>query len=175
MTKNDKPDRKWLTDFPVELEADDSVTRRDLLRFLLLVSGGLAAGNAFVLAKSAAERPAVHRTLEVCGADSLRPGQWRLFNYPDEQTPAMLIRRLSGEYIAFLQKCPHLACPVAYSPGGDGAPERIACHCHNGRFDIATGKGVAGPPRELRPLRRVVLEIRDGKVMATGLADRETS
>ena len=83
-------------------------------------------------------------------------------------TPAILVRRESGELVAFQQKCTHLACPVAYEASRAGQPEHLSCHCHNGRFDVATGEGVSGPPRELRPLGRVALEVDRGRVYAVG-------
>ena len=80
----------------------------------------------------------------------------------------MLIRRLNGDFIAFQQKCTHLACPVAYEKGKDGKGEGLSCHCHNGSFDINTGEGLTGPPRELRPLPRLKLKIEGDKVFAIG-------
>jgi arsenite oxidase small subunit len=102
-------------------------------------------------------------------ATQLATGAWRVFAYPDAETPAILIRREGGELVAFQQKCTHLACPVAYERSKAGEDECLSCHCHNGRFDVATGKGVSGPPRELRPLRRVELTVEGGELYATGL------
>ena len=111
--------------------------------------------------------------VELGASDQLAPGQWRVFRYPDDKTPAILVRRESGELVAFQQKCTHLACPVAYQPGREGQAECLSCHCHNGRFDVATGKGVSGPPRELRPLARVALESKNGRLYAVGLLHPE--
>lgn len=162
---------KWREDFPFESEGDDIIARRDFIRFLGVVSAGFALGNGALLARAVFGREEPGARRDLCAADDLAPGAWRVFQYPDEQTPAILVRRQSGEWIAFLQKCPHLACPVAYQPAGDGHGERLACHCHNGSFDIASGRGVSGPPRELRPLRRVLLEVSAGRVIATGLQE----
>jgi arsenite oxidase small subunit len=162
-------DPKWREDFPYESENDEYITRRDATRFLLLVSGGLALGNAliWVRAQLSSDEPALR--LELGAAHQLEPGEWRAFHYPDERTPAILIRRESGELVAFQQKCTHLACPVAYERSRTGQAECLSCHCHNGRFDVATGKGVSGPPRELRPLARIALETRDGHLYAVGI------
>jgi arsenite oxidase small subunit len=48
--------------------------------------------------------------------------------------------------------------------------KRFLCPCHNGSFDLETGKPLAGPPR--RPLPRILLEIRDGALYATGVETR---
>lgn len=161
---------KWREDFPYESENDDHITRRDATRFLLLVSGGLAFGNALVWLRARSDHDATAVARDLGPPDQLAPGEWRVFAYPDAITPAILVRRDSGELVAFEQKCTHLACPVAYEPrrGSDG--EHLSCHCHNGRFDVATGEGVSGPPRELRPLRRIELGVTDGRLFAVGLS-----
>jgi nitrite reductase/ring-hydroxylating ferredoxin subunit len=80
----------------------------------------------------------------------------------------MLIRRLDGEFVGFLQKCTHLACPVAYEQNRDGKGEGLSCHCHNGSFDINTGEGLAGPPKGLRPLPMLKLKVENDRIFAVG-------
>jgi Rieske Fe-S protein len=41
------------------------------------------------------------------------------------------------------------------------------CPCHEGYFDLMTGRAIAGPPG--RPLPRITLEIRGSDVYATGV------
>lgn len=160
---------KWREDFPYESEGDDFVTRRDFTRFLCVISAGFATGNGWILWKSRKKKSdQVLPVVEVCKTADLEPGKWMVFHYPDDLTPAMLIRRLNGEWTAFLQKCTHLACPVAYEKNRDDKGEALSCHCHNGTFDIDTGEGVSGPPRELRPLPRLKVEIDGDRVMVTG-------
>ena len=160
---------KWREDFPYEQEGDDFITRRDFTRFLCVVSAGLVTGNAYILWKSRHGGGNETPVVEICRTADLQPGKWMVFNYPDDKTPAMLIRRLNGEFIAYVQKCTHLSCPVAYEPNKEGG-EALTCHCHNGQFDIDTGKGIAGPPRDLRPLPRLKLRIDGDRVMAVGFA-----
>lgn len=162
-------DPKWREDFPYESENDEHITRRDAARFLVVVSGGLALGNGLIWARSLLGSEAPAARVDLGAADQLAPGAWRVFAYPDERTPAILVRRESGELVAFQQKCTHLACPVAYERTTADEGECLSCHCHNGRFDLATGKGVSGPPRELRPLVRVELETQGGRLYAVGL------
>ncbi|HMZ51148.1 Rieske (2Fe-2S) protein [Candidatus Sumerlaeota bacterium] len=169
MSQAEYPTPKWREDFPIEQEYDDFITRRDFVRFLGLVSAGLMVGSASVVVSSLTHEEGPFPEVEVTGAGDLKPGAWMVFRYPNEKTPAILIRRENGEYISFLQKCPHLACPVTYHRSDGEEGEHIGCHCHNGKFEIETGQGIQGPPRELRPLRQVVLK-RDGdRVIATGL------
>jgi len=164
---------KWREDFPYESEGDDYITRRDFTRFLTIISAGFVTGNGWILWKARKHRDEVPPVVEICKVSDLQPGKWMVFRYPDEKTPAMLIRRLNGEFIAFLQKCTHLACPVAYEKGARGKAEALTCHCHNGEFDIENGEGIAGPPRELRPLPRLALRLDGDRVMATGFQYRK--
>jgi nitrite reductase/ring-hydroxylating ferredoxin subunit len=48
--------------------------------------------------------------------------------------------------------------------------ERYFCPCHNGSFDLETGKPLAGPPR--RQLARINLEIVNDTIYATGVEFR---
>jgi Rieske Fe-S protein len=45
--------------------------------------------------------------------------------------------------------------------------QRIYCPCHEGIFEMATGRPLAGPAR--RPLTRIALEVRGGEVFASGI------
>ncbi|WP_437671610.1 Rieske 2Fe-2S domain-containing protein [Sorangium sp. So ce131] len=166
----------WREDFPYESEGDDHVTRRDFARFLVLLSGGLAAGNAVVYLRSRRPPEEPHARREIARVRDLAPGSAVAFRYPDEATPALLIRRADGELVAFEQKCTHLGCPVSYErEGGEGEGECLRCYCHNGRFDVASGEGTSGPPRDLRPLGRIALEVEDGRVFAVGRPPRRGS
>lgn len=61
--------------------------------------------------------------------------------------PVILIRVADNDFRAFSAVCTHLDCIVEYHKG----EQRIACNCHNGRYDL-TGRNVSGPPP--RPLAR---------------------
>ena len=37
--------------------------------------------------------------VDLGSSDQLVPGHWSVFRYPDEKTPAILIRRESGEHL----------------------------------------------------------------------------
>ena len=67
--------------------------------------------------------------------------------------------------MAFSQKCTHLSCAVIPRPE-QGV---FHCPCHEGFFDLRTGREFAGPPP--RPLPRIVLEIRDDDIYATGVEE----
>jgi Rieske Fe-S protein len=78
----------------------------------------------------------------------------------------VVVRLPEGELVAFSQLCTHLSCPVV--PKVDEGV--FACPCHEGYFDIRTGKNIAGPPP--RPLPRILLRTEGGNVFAVGVEQR---
>lgn len=99
----------------------------------------------------------------VADLDEVPVGGAMVFNYPEASAPRLLVRIDETSFVAYEQQCTHLLCPVV--PAVDEG--ELHCPCHHGVFDLATGRPLAGPPR--RALARVDLEIRDGKVWATGM------
>jgi Rieske Fe-S protein len=90
-------------------------------------------------------------------------GRSVLFNYPAAHDSCILVRTGENSFVAFSQKCTHLSCAVVPQPES----KRFFCPCHEGAFDLESGRPVAGPPR--RPLPRISLEIRNGVIYATGV------
>jgi Rieske Fe-S protein len=101
----------------------------------------------------------------IAGVEDLPVGGGATFFFPAGSTPRLLIRTGPSTFVAYDQQCTHLLCPVV--PAVDQG--RIHCPCHNGWFDLETGRPVAGPPQ--RPLPRVTLEVRGGDVYATGVEE----
>ena len=134
---------------------------------MVLTSCAFAAGQLWIAAKTllghAEAPPAPKRIATLSG---LAAGAVRLFRYPTEQDPCVLVRTGEGKLLAYSQVCTHLSCAVVPRPEkGD-----IHCPCHEGFFDLATGRPIAGPPR--RPLARIELEVRGDEVWATGVEQR---
>jgi nitrite reductase/ring-hydroxylating ferredoxin subunit len=155
---------KWRRDFPIDVNQDEYVARRELVKFIVLTSGAFAAGQLWLVLKRLFEGPVEpHPALPIASADELPVGGARTFEYPPGSAPRLLIRTGEASFVAYDQQCTHLLCPVAPAVG-EG---RLHCPCHDGVFDLATGRPLAGPPR--RPLPRVIVEVRDGTVYATGL------
>jgi Rieske Fe-S protein len=70
------------------------------------------------------------------------------------------------KHATFSQKCTHLSCAVV--PRLD--QNILHCPCHEGVFDLRSGRPTAGPPR--RPLSRVALDVRGDDVFATDVETR---
>lgn len=163
MTPPSKP--KWREDFPFQWGADNYITRREFTKFLVLASGATVAGNGYFVAKGLKQSQQVFSRQEIAKENELTPGQVKLFRYPTEGEPAMLIRLNSGEYVAYKQRCTHLSCPVHFA----AKTNRLECPCHNGAFDATTGQVLEGPPP--RPLPRIHLKVENGIVFAEGVLE----
>ena len=152
----------WRRDFPYTSAGEEQVTRREFTRYLALASGAFAAGTVGVAGWASAREVPTGEPQRVVALDEVPVGGTYLFHYPGPDDPAILIRLSEDEIVGWSQKCTHLGCVVYYEP----EHELLECPCHEGFFAAATGRVVAGPPE--RPLPRIVVEVRDGEVWATG-------
>jgi Rieske Fe-S protein len=145
------------------IREDRLVTRRDYLRLLVTVSGGLVAGTAAVASGIFRDHGSGEsRPRKV--ADSIAPGESFTFNYPGDDDPAIGVRLEDGSLVAYSSVCTHLACAVLWiKESGE-----LECPCHDGLFDVNTGEVLAGPPP--RPLPRIELEERTIAIYAVGVS-----
>ena len=155
---------RWRQDFAIDIPDANFVARRDFARFLVLTSGAFVAGQAWIAAKSLvrSRRPEPGR-VRIASLAALPAGTATMFAYPGDHDPCLLIRMRDGKLLAYSQKCTHLSCAVI--PDIDRGVLR--CPCHEGVFDLATGRNVAGPPP--RPLPIIELEVTGDDVYAVGV------
>lgn len=154
----------WRQDFPIDWAVDRYVERRDFMKFLVLISGAFATGQLWIAAENWRRRqqglPEVRR---IASVDDLAVGGALVFRYPGEHDNCLLVRLSDTEFVAYSQKCTHLACAVIPRP----EQGTLHCPCHEGYFDLRSGRPTAGPPT--RPLPRVVLDLRGREIFATGI------
>ncbi|MER5636438.1 Rieske (2Fe-2S) protein [Kitasatospora sp. NPDC002227] len=162
---NEQPaDQEALID---RISADSLTTRRDYLRIVATVSGGLAVGST-VVAAGVLPRHGDGSAPPLKVADRLARGQAVAFNYPGEHDRAMAIRLADGTLVGYSTVCTHLACGVLWRKER-GEEGELYCPCHEGVFSARTGEVTAGPPP--RPLPKVVVvEDGGGAVWAIGTA-----
>jgi len=160
---------RWRQDFAIDTPEANFIARRDFAKFLVFTSGAFVAGQAWIAAKSLvrARRPVPGRT-RIASLAALPFGSATMFAYPGEHDPCLLIRMRDGKLLAYSQKCTHLSCAVV--PELDQGILR--CPCHEGIFELATGRNIAGPPP--RPLPVIELEIAGDDVFAVGVKARTT-
>ena len=152
--------QRWNVEFPYGWDADDLVSRRQLLRFAVMVSGALFAGTALLAGLGLSRgRRKVEEQAIIAAAD-VPPGGVHYFNYPDEGDFAILLHLNEGQFVAYNGICTHLACAVYWNE----EHQELVCPCHKGIFEPATGEPIAGPPN--RPLPQIVLREENGTLYA---------
>ncbi len=155
---------RWRRDFPIDWPEDDYVARRDLVKFIVLTSGAFVVGQVWIALKGLfGQRTTAFEPLPIASIEEVEIGQAKTFEYPKGSTPRLLVRTGDKSFVAYDQQCTHLQCPVVPAV----AEGKLHCPCHNGWFDLATGRPLAGPPR--RALPRVSLQVVDETVYATGV------
>lgn len=155
---------KWRQDFPIDWPQDHYVSRRDFTKFMVLTSLAFTAGQFWIVIQNYLRTRRGQLPLQrIADVNEIAIGGAVSFAYPDAHDSCLLLRTGENTFIAFSQKCTHLSCAVV--PQMDKG--RFHCPCHEGSFDLTTGKPIAGPPR--RPLPKITVEVRNGAVYASGV------
>jgi nitrite reductase/ring-hydroxylating ferredoxin subunit len=165
--RDERAPPQWREEFPIDWPKDEYVARRDFAKFLVLTSGAFVVGQGWIAAQHLLRRnrPTPPRQ-RIATVSELPLGGVKDFSYPTERDRCLLVRVADRELVAFSQACTHLSCAVV--PKVDEGI--FLCPCHEGYFDLRTGKNLAGPPP--RPLPRIVLEINGDDVIAVGVDER---
>jgi Rieske Fe-S protein len=157
----------WRNDFPIDWPQDHYVERREFMKFMVLTSLAFAVGQLSIAAQNWwRRRRGMPEMVRVASLADVPIGTATTFAYPRSQDDCLMVRTAADTVVAYGQKCTHLACAVR--PMIDR--QMIHCPCHEGYFDLHTGRPIAGPPR--RPLPRVTLEVRGSDIYATGVEER---
>ncbi|MFE7521802.1 QcrA and Rieske domain-containing protein [Streptomyces halstedii] len=166
---DDNPDGDPRNALRDRIAADPPTTRRDYLRIVATVSGGLAVGGLGVaggILRRHGEEPGGKAPEPKRIAPRLPPGESLAFRYPGDEDRALAVRMDDGTLVGYSAVCTHLACAVLWRKDR-GAEGELYCPCHEGVFDARTGEVTAGPPP--RGLPKVVLaELDDGSIWAVG-------
>jgi Rieske Fe-S protein len=158
----------WRSDFPIDWPQDHYVERRDFMKFMVLTSLAFTVGQFWIATHSWWKRRVGSEARRIAALSDVPVGGAMVFAYPEAHDPCLLIRIADGSFLAYGQKCTHLSCAVR--PRLEEGV--LQCPCHEGSFDAASGRPIAGPPR--RPLSRVHLQVRGGEIFATGVEERTT-
>src|ERR1051325_9801997 len=155
---------QWRKDFPIDWPQDQYVARRDFAKFMVVTSLAFVIGQLWIGIQNLWRR---HRGAlpirKIASLASVPVGGSVVFQYPEPRDDCILIRIASDQLLAYSQKCTHLSCAIM--PKIEEGMFR--CPCHEGLFDLHTGRRVAGPPQ--RPLPRISLSVRGDDVYATGV------
>jgi nitrite reductase/ring-hydroxylating ferredoxin subunit len=158
MMLKDRPPRvsrrltRWRAEFPYHWDADDQVSRRELLRFAVMASGALFAATAGVVALNYLNPLRTVRRQVIARTTDVPAGGVHYFQYPTAEDHAILLHLPDGGFVAYSGRCTHLSCAVYY----DQQRGELLCPCHDGVFDPQTGDPIAGPPQ--RSLPKIVIQ-----------------
>jgi arsenite oxidase small subunit len=139
---------RWQAEFPYHWDADDQVSRRELLRFAVMASGALFAATAGVVALNYLKPLQTVRRQAITQVANVPPGGVHYFQYPTSEDHAILLHLTDGRFVAYSGRCTHLSCAVYH----DQASGNLLCPCHEGVFDSQTGSPLAGPPQRSLPV-----------------------
>lgn len=155
--------KQWQSEFPYHWDADELVSRRDLLQFAVYASGTLFLGTAFLAVLRRVIRARKSSTQLIATVADVPQGEALYFHYPGPEDQAVLLHLDDGRFVAYSQTCTHLSCSVYYQKDQN----RLFCPCHEGVFDPRTGVPLAGPP--IRPLPRIQLTSSGDRLYAIGV------
>jgi Rieske Fe-S protein len=139
---------------------DTKSKRRDFLSILL--SGGFLAwlGALLFPVFKFLDPPEVEEVkvsnVKIGAVDDMEKDSGKIIKFGNK--PVIVIRKPTGEYIAFGGVCTHLDCIVQYRKDYG----QIYCACHNGRYDLS-GRVASGPPPT--PLTKFGVKIKDDEVI----------
>ena len=142
--------------FPVRQSAEHAVSRRQFCK--IACCSAVAVGAGWFARDKIFPVPVGTQPLLVARVAEVPIGGSKLFNYPTEHHPAILVRLGEKQFAAYSQACTHLMCPVNYQH----EKKQFYCPCHEGFFSAEDGHVLAGPPP--RALPRYPVEIRDGEI-----------
>ncbi len=165
-----------MADKEIETDGIARPERREFIVAGATGAVGLVAAQALpgrVRAATGSGKPAVYPVVEVARLADLAPGATLDFAYPDDDSPAILIRLTEpaeggigpeGDIVAFSILCTHKGCPVSYK----AAHKMLICPCHWSTFDPAkAGALVIGQASQGLP--RIALRLDDDAVQAVGV------
>lgn len=138
-------------------------------------AAGVGAATSGVLRPGTAAAETAHYPVKpIVALGELSPGTTVPFTYPDDRSPALLLRMTAGvvggvgpdaSIVAFSSLCTHKGCPVSYKP----EHRLLVCPCHWSTFDPEkAGSLVIGQASQ--PLPRIELRIESDQVVAIGVA-----
>jgi Rieske Fe-S protein len=162
MGKLNLPSR-WKQDFPVPSAEDSYVTRREFTKFLGLTSLAFLIGTFAVTGRKLLKQLLRREAPAIAVADlgEIPVGGYKLFRFPTEDDPCILLRLSDERFVAFEQRCTHLSCPVLF----EAHKKQLVCPCHEGFFSAEDGRPLAGPPK--RALEQLPVTMKDARVMVS--------
>lgn len=137
------------------------VTRRGFGKSIVVAIGAIVVGGLFALRKWYHSQPTPTRV--IAQTNEIPVHGSKIFQYPTDVAPCILVRTSETAYVAYSRICTHNSCPVFYHADENA----FVCPCHNGVFSVTDGSVLQGPPPG--PLPRILLKIRGNDILAVGI------
>ncbi len=106
------PTSEWRSDYPIGQSEEHRLTRRQFAKFAC--GSAVALGAGWVAKDRWLAPPRATAPMLVAQAQEIPVGGYKLFSYPTEHHPCILVRLAELEFAAYSQSCTHLQCPVHY-------------------------------------------------------------
>lgn len=158
--------QQWQEEFPYHWSADELVTRRDTLRFLVGGSGALFLASAALAITGVIRSSTTEKLTAIAKVGEVPENGYKVFSYPSSFADGILLNLPGKGLVAYSDVCTHLSCAVLYQPD----KREFYCPCHDGRFDAFTGQVLGGPPT--RPLPAIELSVAGDTVYAVREVER---
>jgi arsenite oxidase small subunit len=145
------------------------VHRREFVK-VAVVSAAATGISGPALAQISARKYSIQK---IAKATDLTTGVAVSFNYPDEKSPALLVKLgrpalggvgPAGDIVAFSSLCTHLGCPVQFQQ------DHFLCPCHYSKFDPAlNGQAFQGLATQYLPQIQLRLDPKTQELFAEGI------
>jgi len=145
------------------------LNRREFVKVAVVTAAATGLSGPALAQVSSRKYP----RLRVAKAAELATGVPVSFDYPDERSPALLVKLgraalggvgPAGDIVAFSALCTHLGCPVQYQS------DHFHCPCHFSKFDpAANGQGYQALGTQYLPQIRLRLDEATREIFAEGI------
>ena len=145
------------------------ISRREFIK----IGSATTLASGLAPAMAAAPAKAAYPVVNVAELSAIKTDTPIAFTYPDENSPAVLLRMKQGatggvgpgnSIVAFSTLCTHKGCPVSYR----AERKLFICPCHWSSFDPAkAGQMVIGQGSQALP--QIALRVQGGTVQAVGI------
>ncbi len=153
------------TDAPRDVTPDQPISRRSLLKYILLgvsataTAGGVLAPIIAYLWPPKQAGAAGGGPVDVASTSDLPVGEGKVYSVNNQ--PVIIIHAQDG-YHALSAVCTHLGCIVGWSTQRGV----IACPCHAGFFNLS-GAVISGPPP--KPLAAYQVQVQGDQIYVQGV------
>ena len=139
----------WRQDFPIDWPQDHYVERRDFTKFMVLTSLAFAVGQFWIVVQNwlRRRRGQPPTPQDRVASTTCRSAARSMFGYPAAHDDCLLIRPADGRRSSPTARNARTSPALSCRSSRTGV---IHCPCHDGVFDLATGRPHRRPAARAR-------------------------